>query len=959
MPLTGGLLSIGTSCNFGTCFRITRNQLPTIYMTIKKSFVAGAALLMLGAQANAQTKPKAKPAAAPKPAASAAAMDNRSIPAPVKVTSVEGITEYRMANGLEILLFPDASKPTMTVNVTYKVGSRNEGYGETGMAHLLEHMVFKGSPKHTNIPAELTSHGASPNGSTSYDRTNYFETFAATDENLNWALDLESDRMVNSYIANKDLQSEFTVVRNEFESGENSPSNVLFERIVSTAYLWHNYGKSTIGSREDIEKVPITNLQAFYHKYYQPDNAVLIVVGKFDTEKTLGLITKYFGAIPRPSRVIDKTYTVEPPQDGERFVELRRAGDVQSVGCAYHICAGTHPDFAAVDVLNEVLTNEPNGRLYQSLVKTGKASNAGGYSAGLHDPGFLFFQADVLKEKSLDEAKRTMFATIDSLNIKPITAEEVDKARTKLMNDYNTLFRNSGRVGTLISEFIGQGDWRTGFIYRDNLQKVTAADVNRVAKTYLMNSNRTYGVFIPTANAPRVNVPETPDVDKMVDGYKGQAALAAGEEFDPSPANIDKRTEKVTMVSGGKFRLLSKTTRGNTVQANFTVRIGDEASLMNKSAVADLTADMLMHGTQNRSMAQINETLDKLSSKLSISGSGQTINVNITSTRDNLPAVLDLVTEILHQPAFAADEFKTLVNENLAGLEEARSEPQAIAQKQFTILTNTFPKGHILYPMSVDEEVAAYKAVTVDDVKKFYSDYYNGSSATGAVVGDFDATVVKQKLNKMLDNWSAIKSYTRIESPYKDLPAKNEEFKTPDKKNAMYFCGEMIKMRDDNPDYPALNMGNFIFGGGFLNSRLATRIRQKEGISYGVGSFLQPSSLDEKTIFGAYAIYNPENKDKLEAGYKDELKKLVDNGITEDELKAAKTGILQSRQVGRAQDGQLVGKLNNYTFLNRDMVWDGKVDDELQNLTVAQVNAAIKKYINADKIIYVKAGDFK
>src|SRR5579864_1552015 len=191
--------------------------------------------------------------------------------AQTKVTSVEGITEYRLANGLRVLLFPDASKPTTTVNVTYLVGSRSEAYGESGMAHLLEHMVFKGSTKHRNIPQELTEHGASPNGSTWYDRTNYFETFPAKDDNLRWALDLESDRMVHSFIAKKDLESEMTVVRNEFESGENNPQNILVERVMSTAFLWHNYGKSTIGPKSDLENVPIERLQGFYHKYYQPD----------------------------------------------------------------------------------------------------------------------------------------------------------------------------------------------------------------------------------------------------------------------------------------------------------------------------------------------------------------------------------------------------------------------------------------------------------------------------------------------------------------------------------------------------------------------------------------------------------------------------------------------------------------------------------------------------------------
>jgi zinc protease len=225
-----------------------------------------------------------------------------ALPALTKVASVEGITEYSLPNGLRVLLFPDPSKPTTTVNITYMVGSRHEGYGETGMAHLLEHMVFKGTPRHPNVPQELTEHGAQPNGTTWLDRTNYFETFSATDTNLVWALDLEADRMVHSNIAKKDLESEFSVVRNEFESGENDPGSVLMERTISTAFLWHNYGKSTIGARSDIEQVPIGRLQAFYRKYYQPDNSMLVIAGKFDENRAMQLVREKFGRIPRPHR---------------------------------------------------------------------------------------------------------------------------------------------------------------------------------------------------------------------------------------------------------------------------------------------------------------------------------------------------------------------------------------------------------------------------------------------------------------------------------------------------------------------------------------------------------------------------------------------------------------------------------------------------------------------------------
>src|SRR2546422_902037 len=213
---------------------------------------------------------------------------------PKKIASVEGITEYQLDNGLRVLLFPDSSQSKFTVNMTVLVGSRQEGYGETGMAHLLEHMVFKGTPKHAHVPKELQEHGAQFNGSTSDDRVNYFETLAATDENLEFAIDLEADRLVNSYIKKEDLESEMTVVRNEFERSENSPMSVLGKRISAVAYDWHNYGKPTIGNRSDIERVPVENLRAFYKKYYQPDNIILVVAGRFEETKALGLVQKYF-----------------------------------------------------------------------------------------------------------------------------------------------------------------------------------------------------------------------------------------------------------------------------------------------------------------------------------------------------------------------------------------------------------------------------------------------------------------------------------------------------------------------------------------------------------------------------------------------------------------------------------------------------------------------------------------
>jgi len=269
-----------------------------------------------------------------------------------KGASLAGITEYTYPNGLHALLLPDSGSNTITVNVTYLVGSRHEGYGETGMAHLLEHMNFIRSTHDREIKKELEDHGARWNGTTDYDRTNYFETITASDENLQWALGLEAERMVNMRMEKPLLDTEMTVVRNEFERGENNVQDILEERVLSTMYLWHNYGKSTIGSRADIEKVPIDRLAAFYRKYYQPDNAFVTIAGQIDPAKTLNLVAATMGAIPKPARVLDATYTTEPPQDGERSVELRRVGRGKNLIVAYHGPAMAHPDSAALEVID-------------------------------------------------------------------------------------------------------------------------------------------------------------------------------------------------------------------------------------------------------------------------------------------------------------------------------------------------------------------------------------------------------------------------------------------------------------------------------------------------------------------------------------------------------------------------------------------------------------------------------
>lgn len=872
--------------------------------------------------------------------------------------SVEGISEFLLPNGLRVLLFPDPSSAVITVNITYLVGSRHEGYGETGMAHLLEHLLFKGSKNHRDIPQELSKHGARPNGTTWYDRTNYFETFQANRANLEWALSLESDRMVNSFIAKKDLESEMTVVRNEFESGENSPGGILTERVLSTAYLWHNYGQSTIGARSDIEKVPIERLQAFYRRYYQPDNAILVVAGKIDPAETLKLIEQKFGPIPRPTRKLIPTYTEEPVQDGERAVTLRRVGDIQAAMAAYHCPPGSHPDFAAVEIMGEILGDTPSGRLYKALVETGKAVDVGGGSYQLREPGMSIFSCSLRKEGSLDEASDILVKTLEEFAQTPPTAEEVDRAKTNLLKYVEQTLNKSDRLALQLSEWAAMGDWRHFFLYRDRLEKVTAEDVQRVAKAYLIPSNRTLGKFIPTDSPLRAQVPWVEDPAVAVKDYQGRPPVAAGENFVPTPENCDKRDVRKTLPMGLKLATFEKKTRGNTVNLSLALRIGDLANAKGSGLAPVTVASMLMRGSKFHTRAQIADEFDRLRSRVSMQSGANSCSVSIETTRANLIPTLQLVMEILRHPAWDPKEFELDKQETLAGAEQMRSDPESLADNVLSRHLNPYPKDDPRYSETPDELVELAKQLTLDQVKAYYTKTYGASVGEVAVVGDFDASELEKTLNDGLGDWKTPLAYERIPSQHFEAAPLNQTVEIKDKPNAVLSGGLNLQIRDDHPDYVPLVMGNFMLGGGFLNSRLATRIRQKEGLSYGVGSMFSAGSLDNVGSFGVYAISAPENAAKVELAMKEEIERVLRDGFTAEELSSAKSGLLQRREGSRSNDGALAGTLVRYQVLDRRFTWDAELEKRIAAVTNPQILEAMRRHIKWSQMSLVKAGDF-
>lgn len=880
------------------------------------------------------------------------------------IHTIEGISEYRLDNGLQVLLIPDASRSLVTVNLTVFVGSRHEGYGEAGMAHLLEHMLFKGTPTHRNIPELMNARGADFNGTTWLDRTNYYETLpAVTDEqaqeNLHFALALESDRLVNSTISAEDFASEMTVVRNEFERGENNSRRILSQRVQSVAYDWHNYGRTTIGNQSDIERVPVEKLRAFYRKFYRPDNCLLVVAGKFDVEDALTAIEGYFGSLSVPEEPLDSTYTTEPAQDGERTVVLRRVGNTQYVCTSYHVPCGANYDFAAVEILAYIFGAEPTGRLYQSLVIPKLATSTASSSYGLHDPGAAKFEAQVPVDHSIEAAQEALLRCVEGVADQPITEEELKRAKSQFLKDRKLRANNSTVIAIDLSEWAAQGDWRLYLLFRDYVERLTCEDCTAAAIKYFTRNNRTLGLFIPSESAQRVEMPARPDLDVLLKDYAGREDLQEGESFDPDLIAIESLSQRGELQCGLRRVMLPKKTRGAVFNVELNLRYGTEQALAGLVEATEFLPEMLLRGTRKLNYQELQDRLDDLGAHVDTSGATGLLSVSMEATRPRMAEVMELVSEIVRYPSFDESEFEVMRRQAIASTESRMHEPNVLATIAVRRAISPFQPSDVRYIPTLEQRIERYQRLTIDKLHEVHSTMLSSQFGELAIVGDIDGQEIEALMQNNLSGWSTSLSYQRIAQPaFVSNTGSYQEIVTPDKRNAVYYAGMQIPMRDDDEDYPALVIGNYILGGSALASRLGDRVRKMEGLSYSVGSGMHAHSIDRRANFSISAIMSPDQKERLIQIIAEELNRLLADGITESELVAAKTGYLQSEQLGRTSDENVVSLLAGTLFAKRDMSYHAAFESAIADLTCQQVDAALQKHLRPEKLHIVVAGDF-
>jgi zinc protease len=642
-------------------------------------------------------------------------------------------------------------------------------------------------------------------------------------------------------------------------------------------------------------------------------------------------------------------------------VVLRRVGKSGLVGALYHIPAASHEDFAAVEVLEDVLTSEPSGRLYKALVPTKKASAVFGAAFGYHDPGTLLIlaQTGAEDEKALHEVRDLLTDELEKLGSQKVTKEEVERTKTKILAQRDELMKDANRIGTTLSDWVAKGDWRLFFLHRDRVAKVTADDVTRVAEKYLQRSNRTVGLYVPTAKVARTPIPETPDVAALVKDYKGGAAVAAGELFDPTPENIEKRVQR-SELGAVKVALLPKKSRGEAVEVSVTLRYGNADSLKGQTTAAEFLGDVLERGTSKHTFEQLQDELNKHQIKLSVGGDVGRLTVSIQCKRATLPRALELLREVLREPSFPKDEFDVLKRQQLTQLRASSTEPQTLARIALLHKVHPYSPDDVRYVPTIEESLARVEKLTVEQVRQLYEQQVGAAAGEVAVVGDFDAAATSRALGEVLKDWKAGTPYKRIErNAHTDVKGEKVTIVTPDKANAVYIAALTFAMNDEHSDYPALTIADYIFGGGPLTSRLADRVRRKDGLSYSVGSNVQVRSIDPSGALSLFAITNPANMEKVDKAIAEEMARFLKEGATDKEVEEAKKAYLAGQKNRRSTDAALASLLTDQLYAGRTSAYTAGFEKKVGELTAEQVNAAFRQHVDPKRLVIIEAGDFK
>jgi zinc protease len=866
------------------------------------------------------------------------------------VARADGIEELRLAaNGLRVLLVPLPEVPVVSACVVYHVGSRNEAVGHTGATHLLEHLLFKGSrsfdPAEGRAVARLLERvGATFNATTWFDRTNYYETLPP--EHLDLALEIEADRMRHALLREADLTSEMTVVRNEFARGENDPFDVLLKESFAIAFREHPYHHPTIGWRGDIENASVERLRQFYDTFYYPDNASLVLAGSFDRPAALKLVAERFAALPRAPRPLPRVFAQEPPQQGERRFVVRRSGEVGWVVVSWHVPPASHDDTHALAVLADGLAGGVTSRLHQRLVESGTCLNVHAIAWQLRDPGLFQVFAALNPPASHAEVEAAVRGEVAAIAREGLGAEEL--ARAKVQVEAQTAYHRDspGQVAAALSEAISAADWRFYLDYPERTEAVSAAEVQRVAGLYFDEDTASVGYFIPRTEGG---------------GAGGGGVTPRAVQATPCTyrSNLASQVEEAVLPGGVRLLLLERHSNP-TVHLYGSLLAGHAVVGTEAWTAASLTPEMLERGTARHSRLDLARVLEDRGIELEISAESFAPTEVFISGRclaRHTPLVLELMVEMLREPTFPEEELEKVRSLRLGELAQAQEDTFLRAFEAFCRLA--YPSGHPHYRRPVEERRASLEALRRADLAALHGTLYGPASLILVVAGDFDSPAVRAGLEGLFSGWCG-----GLERP-PDVTRRAAVDATPgearvrmrDKPNLDVVLGHPCALRRRDDDFLAALLGNSILGHSTLSSRLGLRLRDRDGLTYGVVSRFFGASL----VDGPWAVtfsVAPQDLERALASAREEIEKLLAEGATAQELADERATLAGSYRVSLATPAGMAREIARLARHGLPISELDRLPEAVLTTGEGAVLEALRHHIVPTRLSLAVAGDF-
>lgn len=860
-----------------------------------------------------------------------------------------GIEEYRLENGLKVLLVQNHGAPVVTVQVVYHVGSRNEAVGHTGATHFLEHMLFKGTPsfnkeKGTQIAQVLNKVGADFNATTWLDRTTYYETVPA--DQLDLALHIESERMHSAIIDDADRQAEMTVVRNEMERDESSPDSVMWKHLFAHAFLAHPYHHPTIGWHSDVEGMPTERLEAFYKEFYHPNNASLILVGDFETQTALDKIQQYFGVLPAGEAPIPTMYTQEFVQQGERRFTLRRPGQLGLVQMAWHVPPMEHSDTQALDVLQDILAEGVNSRLHQKVVDTEKALYAGAFNLQLRDPGLFIVHAKLATNIAHETLETALHEVISEVQENLASVSEIQRIKNQVHAQFSYQRHGARQLASLLAEYEAAASWQHMVRYLSALNAVTPEDVQRVAKTYLQRDNLTVGWFVP-------GTPQEVEVHQREAIHA--ASDAAPTERNAVDADLQARDGEIYRQSFGDnaFFLAQINGLDDTVSLQGRIKAGT-AFNPDKKPLAQLCASMLKKGCEAYSKNELDEVLGQLGSSLDFQVGMDNLTFSVRCLQEHLSATLDILMAVLKQPSFPEAEFDKLKRQRVDRLKQRLDSPDAMAYDE--LYRALYPQDHYHYQDTVEDLITATESATLDAVKDFYTTYYGVEGMTVAFVSALAPEPWRERFANDYGQWNprehTLKHYPEI-APV--ATSARSHYPMPDKSSVSVVMGHATTLKRLDPDYYAAMLANHVLGQSSLSSRLGVKVRDDLGLTYGIYSFFA----DVNRFSGPWVLSvttNPDNVEQAIAASLAVVRETVSEGLTEQELEEAKSSLIGSYLVHLTTYPEIASRLLQIEQYQLGLDYFKTRAAALKKVTLADVKNALQKYIHPEAMHIALAG---